>query len=199
MSLFVTLEGIDGSGKTTLAEALHADLTKRGVPSILTGEPTQTWLGDAVRRGIEEKVDPRAQALLFLADRSLHLPEIQGWLSEGRVVVCDRYHDSTVAYQSVALQGHVSNPTEWLRRIASPLIIKPDLTLLLIVDPGEGLSRVTSVRDRTPYEDVEFLSRVQEAYLTLAAEPRFVKLDSSRPVGALLEESREAVLSRLQR
>lgn len=152
-----------------------------------------------MRRGIDEGLDPLAQALLFLADRSLHVTEIEAWLSEGKVVVCDRYHDSTVAYQSVALEGRVPAPGEWLRKIASPLILKPDLTLLLVVDPREGLSRLSSVRRRTPYEEVDFLTRVQERYLDLASEPRFLKLDSSRPIDTLAREAMEAVLAGLQR
>ncbi len=195
----MTLEGIDGSGKTTLARALHEGLVKRGIPSTLTEEPTRTWLGDAVRRGIDEGLDPLAQALLFLADRSLHVTEIETWLSEGKVVVCDRYHDSTVAYQSVALEGRIPVPSEWLRKIASPILLKPDLTLLLVVDPREGLSRLSSVRRRTPYEQVDFLKRVQEKYLELASDPRFLKLDSSRPIEALANEAMEAALTRLQR
>ncbi len=194
----MTLEGIDGAGKTSLAKAIYERLTGQGIPSVLTGEPTRTWLGDAVRRGIDEGFDPLVQALLFLADRSLHVPKIEEWLSEGKVVLCDRYHDSTVAYQSVALEGRVPRPTEWLNRIASPVLIKPDLTLLLVVDPREGLSRVSSIRSRTRYEEIEFLTKVQQTYLRLAKGPRFVRLDGSRPLEAVVKEAVKAVLSRLQ-
>ncbi len=195
----MTLEGIDGSGKSTLARHVHQRLQTRGLDAILTKEPTKSWLGDAVRRSVDEGLDPRAQTLLFLADRSLHVEEIKEWLAQDMVVVCDRYHDSTLAYQGVALEGRVSNPLEWIRRVSSPLLLKPDLTLLLVVDPVEGLARLSQVRERTPFEKPQFLKRVQELYLRLAKEPRFVKLDSSRPPEVLAREALSMVLSRLQR
>ncbi len=198
MSLFVTLEGIDGAGKSTLAGHLHRTLEARGVEAVLTKEPTGTWLGEAVRRAVAEEVDPRVQTLLFLADRTRHVEEIQAWLSQGRVVVCDRYHDSTVAYQGVALEGHVPRPMEWIRTVASPLIVKPDVTFLLVVDPKEGLSRLSAVRSRSPFERPGYLEKVQERYLELATKARFVRLDASRPPEVLAREALAVVRSRLQ-
>lgn len=198
MSLFVTLEGIDGAGKSTLARRLHRDLKAQGVDAVLTKEPTDTWLGEAVRRAVAEGLDPRVQTLLFLADRTRHVEEIQTWLSAGHVVVCDRYHDSTVAYQSVALRGRVPEPRAWIRAIASPLIVKPDLTFLMTVDPREGLSRLTAVRSRSPFERREYLEAVQEEYLDLAKGSRFVRLDASRPPEVLAREALATLRARLQ-
>lgn len=198
MSLFVTLEGIDGSGKSTLARRLHGSLESSGVHAVLTKEPTESWLGEAVRQAVAEELDPRVQTLLFLADRTRHGEEIQSWLSRDRVVLCDRYHDSTVAYQGVALEGHVPRPEEWIREVTSPLILKPDLTFLLVVDPQEGLSRLSGVRPRSPFERRRFLEKVQERYLRLAREGRFVKLDASRPPEILAREAETAVRGRLQ-
>lgn len=192
------MEGIDGSGKTALAKKLYERVRRHEIEVVLTKEPTRTWLGDAVRRSVDEGLDPLVQALLFMADRSLHVERIKAWLSEGKVVLSDRYHDSTLAYQGVALQGRVPNPIEWLRRASSHLFLKPDLTLLLIVDPAEGLSRISGVRERTPFERLEFLTRVQELYMKMATEPRFVKLDASRPMDAVVAEAEEVLLSRLQ-
>ncbi len=199
MSLFVTLEGIDGSGKTTLAKHLHKRMEAHDVDTIATEEPTKSWLGDAVRRSVDEGADPWVQTLLFLADRSRHIEEIREWISQDRVVICDRYHDSTVAYQGVALEGRVSNPLEWIRRVSSPFLLEPDITLLLVVEPTEGLARLSAVRERTPFEELEFLRRVQELYLRLAVETRFVRLDSSRPPEVLAREAEGIILSRLQR
>lgn len=198
MSLFVTLEGIDGSGKTTLARKLHQALVARGVDAVLTKEPTDTWVGEAVKRAVEEDMDPVVQALLFMADRSLHVEEIEAWLSEGKTVICDRYHDSTLAYQGAALKGRFPDPIEWLKRASSSLFIRPDLTFLLVVDPEEGLARLAGVRERTPFERVEFLRRVQENYLRLADDVRFVKLDASRSPDVVRAEAVGILLEKLQ-
>ncbi len=198
MGLFVTIEGIDGSGKSTLAEQVVRRLRDRGVEVILTKEPTHTWLGDAVRRSVNEGLDPRVQTFLFLADRGVHVEEIKEWISGDGVVVCDRYHDSTLAYQGVALRGLVPDPLEWIKRASSPLLLRPDVTFLLVVDPSEGLARVSAVREKTPFERREFLKEVQEAYIKLAKEPRFVKLDSSRPPEVLAREAVSIIVSKLQ-
>lgn len=198
VALFVTLEGIDGTGKTTLAAAVLQRLQQRDLNPVLTEEPTRTWLGDAVRRGVEEGLDPLAQALLFLADRSLHQAALEGWVSEGRVVLCDRYHDSTLAYQSVALEGRLPDPLAWLRRVSPPML-SPDLTFLLLLDPKEALRRVATARKRAPYEEPAFLQRVQERYAQLATSRRFVTLDATRPPEVLAREAAEAIARRLQR
>ncbi len=182
-----------------MAKLVFERLAARGVEAVLTKEPTSSWLGDAVRRSVDEGLDPRVQTLLFLADRSLHVTQIQNWLAEDRVVVCDRYHDSTLAYQGVALEGVVPNPLEWIKKAASPHFLKPDLTFLLVVNPEEGLSRLSAVRTRTPFERLDFLTKVQDLYLSLAKEGRFVRLDSSRPPEVLAREAVDIILSRLQR
>lgn len=196
--LFITLEGIDGSGKTTLAKRLREELVRRGAKVFLTKEPTSSWLGEAVRRSVEEDQDPQIQTLLFLADRLLHVGEIREHLDADETVVCDRYHDSTLAYQGVALEGRVPNPLEWIKRISSPMLLKPDLTLLLVVEPHEGLARISGIRRRTPFEDSEFLKKVQDMYLRLAKDPRFVRLDSSRPPEVLAREALSLILARLE-
>ncbi|MFQ6012367.1 MAG: dTMP kinase [Thermoplasmata archaeon] len=199
MALFVTLEGIDGTGKTTLAGRLERRLRERGIDVVRTMEPTSSWVGEAVRRAVDEDADPRVQALLFLADRSLHTEEIEAWLADGLVVLCDRYHDSTLAYQGVALEGRVEDPRGWLERASEFLTLEPDLTLLLLLDPAEGLARKSTTRTRSPFERVAFLVKVQEAYQELAAgQPRFVKLDAALPNGELAKVAEGALLSRLQ-
>jgi dTMP kinase len=197
VALFVTLEGIDGAGKTTLAKSLADRLQDRGLDVVQTEEPTDSWLGEAVRRAVEEDEDPRVQALLFLADRSLHQERIEEWISSGRVVLCDRYHDSTLAYQTVALKGKVDRPREWLERASAFLSLEPDLTLLLLLDPAEGLARIAT-RARSPFERVAFLTTVQRAYEEMAVPPRFVKLDATLPPEELAEAAERSVLQRLQ-
>lgn len=198
VALFVTFEGIDGSGKSTLARTLEERLRKGGVDAVLTKEPTRTWLGQAVRRAVEAERNPFVQALLFLADRSLHTEEIQAWLDAGRVVLCDRYHDSTLAYQGVALRGRVEDPVDWLQR-AAPFVREPDLTFLLVVDPEEGLRRVAAVREPTPFERTAYLQEVQGAYRALAAASRFVVLDANRPSRVVEEEAGRILEKRLHK
>lgn len=198
VALFVTLEGIDGAGKSTLARSLEERLRKRGFDVVRTEEPTDSWLGEAVRRAAEEDEDPRVQALLFLADRSLHQEKIEAWLAGGQVVLCDRYHDSTLAYQGVALEGTVDNPKAWLERASAFLRLEPDLTLLLLVDPAEGMARIAATRTKSPFERVAFLKDVQKAYVEMAHQPRFVKLDATSPPEEVAEAAERAVLHRLQ-
>ncbi len=197
MALFVTLEGIDGAGKSTLAKSLADRLQDRGYDVVRTKEPTDSWLGEAVRRAVEEDEDPRVQALLFLADRSLHQERIEEWLASDQLVLCDRYHDSTLAYQTVALEGKVDRPREWLERASAFLRLEPDLTLLLLLDPAEGLARIAT-RARSPFERVPFLTKVQQAYEEMAVHPRFVKLDATLPPDELAEGAERSVLQRLQ-
>ena len=198
MALFVTLEGIDGAGKSTLARNLADRLRDRGFEVVRTKEPTDSWLGEAVRRSVEEDEDPRVHALLFLADRSLHQEEIEAWLDAGHIVLCDRYHDSTLAYQGVALEGKVDDPQEWLERASAFLTLEPDLTLLLLLDPIEGLARVAATRAKSPFERVAFLTRVQKAYEAMARDPRFVKLDATLSLDEVVEAAERSILRRLQ-
>jgi dTMP kinase len=191
----VTFEGIDGSGKSSLAKEVYGRLKARGVDAILTSEPTKGWVGDAVRKGIDEGLDPLTQALLFLADRAAHAPQIRTWLEEGKVVLCDRYADSTFAYQGVAMEGILPDPPDWLRRVGAPFTLSPDLTFLLVLEPREALARIAG-RRRTLYEKEAYLARVQQRYRALARESRFVELDSSRSLGDLADEALKIMLKR---
>ncbi len=104
--MLVTLEGIDGSGKSTLHESLRELLTD--LDPVFTREPGATWVGDSVRRAIAEQIDPVTEATLFVADHAAHLAKVvRPALAEGRLVISDRYSDSRFAYQSVTLQGIV--------------------------------------------------------------------------------------------
>ena len=189
---FITLEGPEGSGKTTAARHLATWLRSRGVPTVLTQEPGGTPLGEEIRRivlhmrGMSDDLDPRADALLYAAGRAQHVARvIRPALERGEWVVCARYLDSSLAYQGV---GYGNDMTE-LRRLQdfATFGLRPDLTLLLDVPVEVGLERTRRRSEWNRFEDTEqvaFFESVRAAYLGFAAdEPdRFRVVDGSGSV-----------------
>ncbi len=161
--MFIAIEGIDGSGKTTQSKLLARSLKKQGHDVLRTREPTQDNIGVLIRDILKShaEVDPKALTYLFLADRIEHAKEIQQAIEEGRIVICDRYMLSTLAYQSA--QGLDLN---WLKDLHKD-ILKPDLTFLLDVDPKISMERL---RSEEKFEKAEFQERARQAYLSLANE-----------------------------
>jgi len=193
---FITFEGIDGSGKSSVAKAVAKELTRRGVDVVLTTEPTHTWLGDAVKRSYSEPVSPFTEAFLFLADRATHTEQIRRWIAQRKVVISDRYADSTYAYQAASLKGVKGDVMSWLRRISEPFVVEPDLTLLLDVPPKLGLARIQSRKKKVHFEQEAFLKKVRANYLRLARGRRYVVIDSSRSIDEVTEEALGVVSSR---
>ena len=195
--ILVTFEGIDGSGTTSVAKKVAARLRRRGLPVVLTTEPTKTWLGDAVKRSYKEPVSNFTEAFLFIADRATHTTAIEKMLRRGKLVICDRYCDSTYAYQAARLKGMVKDPMKWLERISEPFIIEPDLTILLDIDPRRGLRRIAARKNTVHFENEPFLKQVRRNYLTLARKKRFIILDASRSLDGVVEDSVKAISTRL--
>ena len=187
--LLVTLEGGEGSGKTTHAKALAERLEERGIIACLTHEPGGTALGQAIQRLFQrsdgsQTPSPRAELLLFEADRAQHVQQIiRPALSEGKIVICDRFTDSSLAYQGFG-RGLDLN---FIRRLNDEATgaLKPDLTLLLDVAPETGLTRAGAQLDVTGREPLEFHERAREGFLALAREEpeRFVVIDATLPEG----------------
>ncbi|MBI2079002.1 MAG: dTMP kinase [Euryarchaeota archaeon] len=194
--MLVALEGIDGSGKTTVARKLAAELRRRGHRVRLTREPTPTWLGRAVRRGIRSGVDPLALACLFLADRATH---VGTWsrAPRGEVVITDRYRDSTSAYQAVALRGRVEDPLRFFSTLQDRWFPAPDLAFLLDVPVRVGLARIRGRTVREPFEKIRFLAGVRRNYLRLAREGRLIVLDADRPPEQVAKDAAERIQKRL--
>ncbi|TMC86524.1 MAG: dTMP kinase [Chloroflexi bacterium] len=175
--MFITFEGTEGSGKTTQAELLGEWLAKRD--PVVVREPGGTELGEQIRdvllyKGLE--IDPEAEMYLFMASRRQLIAEvIAPSLASGQVVIADRFHDSTLAYQG----GGRGIPTTW-----PPTFPRPDITFLLEGPVETGLSRHEQAgksKDRMEQESIDFHRKVAEAYDKLAAaEPsRFVRLDAT--------------------
>ena len=178
--MLITLEGLDGSGKTTVWEALHDVYPD----AVFTREPTDSWYGDAVYRSIgNEEADPLAELFLYTADHADHLANtIQPALNEGHLVVSDRYSDSRFAYQAATLaasDAEVARPMEYIRGIHSAFSRPPDATIYLDLDAQTAADR--SGRTNKLEQD-GYLSAVQDNYeRLLEAEPeRFVRVDATR-------------------
>lgn len=185
--LFITLEGGDGSGKTTQADLIDAWLVNHHRTVVRTREPGGTPFGNEVREIVLHSrgdISPRAEALLYAADRAHHIStKVRPALERGEVVIQDRYLDSSVAYQGA---GRVLDATE-IRNLSlwAAEGLLPDLTILLDLDADSARSRLDVSRtryDRLEAEKAEFHERVRQAYLGLAAaEPdRFLVVDATR-------------------
>ena len=192
--MLVTLEGIDGSGKSTLHTSLRELLTD--LDPVFTREPGATWVGDSVRRAIAEQIDPVTEATLFVADHAAHLAKVvRPALAEGRLVISDRYSDSRFAYQSVTLQGIVPDPENWLRAMHNGWTIVPDRTFLCVLPVDDALTRLKPDSQREHFEKRETLEKVQNNYLSYAkAEPsRFVIVDTMLPPGTVAKFVADAI------
>ena len=202
--LFVTLEGGDGAGKTTQARLLEEWLGTRGETVVRTREPGGTGVGLQIREIVlhhRGEIDPRAEALLYAADRAQHIGTlVRPALERGEVVVQDRYIDSSVAYQGA---GRVLDAVE-VRRLSewATRDLRPDLTVLLDLDPAVARGRLDAARtrfDRLEAEKAEFHGRVREAFLAIAETDaeRFLVLDAGLPVEEIATAVRERVAALL--
>jgi dTMP kinase len=195
--MFVTFEGVDGSGKSTQARLLAEWLEASGHRVLLTREPGGTPVGEAVRKLVldGDEMTDWTEAALFAAARAEHVARaIRPALEAGLHVVCDRYLDSSVAYQGIARGLGEGLVRELSLTVTGGLL--PERTFVLLVDPAAALARSSSARrDRIERAADGFMERVDEAYRTLArAEPaRIVALDGARSAEELHEEIREHV------
>jgi len=194
MSLFVTFEGIDGSGKSTVSRRVHQELQHRGVKTILTIEPTKTQIGEFVNTCIRTNADPALTAFAFIADRIQHCAQIREWLADGAIVLCDRYAESTYAYQGAQLQGTMRSPIRWLQDLSKDRILIPERTFLFVIPPAAALARIQQRPELIPFERQAFLERVHRNYLRLCTGPRFTRLDATQPVETLVATCVKAIL-----
>ena len=205
--LLITLEGIDGSGKSTAAKHIASKLAEL-MPTrklVLTAEPTAGQVGRILRAemaralGSETSAAKQMQELfLFMADHAHHLTKtVLPSLEAGAIVLSDRYADSTAAYQGVTLRGIVPDPMPWIQSIYRPWNLRPDKTLLFALDPHVALQRMQSRQGRQKFERLEFLRSVDENFRRMAAlEPdRFVKIDAEQDAVNVAENATKAILN----
>ncbi len=203
--MFITLEGPDGSGKSTQAALLVDFLRQRGCDVLATREPGGTAIGDQIRLVLSNlentAMHPRAEILLFQASRAQLVEQlIRPHLMKGGVVVCDRYADSTLAYQGYGHQVDLTRLSSIVEFATGGL--KPDLTLLLDIDVEDGLRRRTKSGEwnRLDAYDLAFHRRVRQGYFELMAQEseRWVKIDASRPPQAVQADIQGVVTGRLK-
>ncbi|MBU0497933.1 MAG: dTMP kinase [Candidatus Thermoplasmatota archaeon] len=182
MSLFIAFEGIDGSGKSTIATNVYAALKQQGHTIILSREPTDTEVGKFVQTCIKTHSDPYVTAFAFISDRILHNKDIEQWLASGSIVLCDRYAASTYAYQGAQLQKDIHNPMKWLQGLSKNLIREPDHTFLFDLDPEIAIQRIQHRSELIPFEKKSFLTAVRQNYLKLAQEHHYHILDATQSI-----------------
>ena len=211
MGKFITLEGIEGSGKSTQIVLLANYLKSLGIPVVLTREPGGTPIGDDVRKILLDPanttLDPKAELLLYAASRAQHLKEIiVPHLEKGAVVLCDRFADATLAYQGYGRGLDID-----LIRTLDAIVcagLRPDLTILLDIDAATGVARARGRNSsrgldgeaRFENEAIAFHERVRRGYLTVAgAEPDRIRIvEASRPMDDIQAEIRKIVVKELR-
>ncbi|MFX1295298.1 MAG: dTMP kinase [Promethearchaeota archaeon] len=184
---FIVLDGIDGSGTTTHSKILRKWLKNRGYSVLFTREPTTRKIGTLIQKIIKiDKTSSIVDALLFAADRIDHLEKvIRPALKANKIVISDRYVESSIAYQTAA--GIEMNWILELNKFAE----KPDLIIILDIEPEVGLSRKAKVSDK--FENVTFLHKVRENYLQRAKNKHYPVINTNRPINQVQVDLQELV------
>lgn len=178
--MLVTLEGLDGTGKTTVWERLQASTV---IPDdvTFTREPTDSWYGEAVQRSIEdEEADPLAELFLYTADHAAHLANtVRPALENGDLVISDRYSDSRFVYQGATLADRLDDPVSYIRQVHEPWTRPPDVTIYLDLDAETAAERSGATNK---FETATYLASVRDNYERLIADERerFVRIDATQ-------------------
>ena len=205
--MFITIEGPEGSGKSSVTKKVVERLEKEGFEVVMTREPGGTPIAEEIRNVILDKkntaMDPITEALLYAASRRQHLVEKVWPLSkEGKIVISDRFLDSSLAYQGGARNLGIDKILA-MNMFATDGYF-PDLTLLFDIDPRIGLARIAANKNREvnrlDLEKIEFHDNVRKTFLSLAErfKDRFVVLDASKPFEAVIEDAYNAIKSRIK-
>lgn len=199
---FITFEGADGCGKTTQSELVKKYLEEKGYDVIWTREPGSKGLGQKIRELLlhyDGDVAPMCEAFLFLADRAQNIEQnIKPAVTEGKIVICDRHTDSTIAYQGFGRGKDIQQLT-YLNNLATDTM-KPDITFVYDVSTDVALTRVGSEKDRMESAGIEFHKKVRQGYLEIAKnEPERVKvINANNSIDHVFEDTKkilDAVIS----
>ncbi|MEM3312098.1 MAG: dTMP kinase, partial [Thermoplasmata archaeon] len=177
--LFITLEGIDGSGKTSIAKKLANFYEENGKNVFLTEEPTKLIMD--VKSLMEKDLDVFSRIFIFMADRVEHIKLIKEKISSGYIVICDRYVDSTLAYQGAILKNILNgneNAYNYMMNIYRPFSLEPDKIIYLDVDPRKGIERKDKNK-REYFEKLEYLKEVRNYYIYLSKIRNYIVIDSN--------------------
>ena len=202
----VSLEGPEGAGKTSVLEALIPILEDRGVEVLTTREPGGVLIGEKIREVILDpshtEMDPKTELLLYIASRRQHLVEkVLPALAAGKLVIMDRFIDSSVAYQGFG-RGLDIDAIDWLNEFATDGL-KPDLTLYFDIEVEEGLARIAANSDREvnrlDMEGLDLHRKVRQGYLSLLEKEadRIVKIDASLPLDQVIANTQQLLLDRM--
>jgi dTMP kinase len=195
MKSFITFEGIDGSGKSTISKLVYKKLKSNGYQVVYTYEPTDTWIGKQVQKYIKTDTDPILTAFTFIADRREHGKQIEEWIKKGFIVICDRYAESTYAYQGAQLQGEINDAIRWLKELSGKNIPIPDRTFIFFIDPELSLLRIKNRNNLIPFERLSFLKIVHKNYQKLAVGKRFFKIDATKSIKEIVDLCYKDIIS----
>lgn len=195
-SYFIVLDGVDGAGSTTHGQLLKGFLENEGLKVHLTQEPSKSKIGMLLRVFLKNKeIPPTTDALLFAADRDIHFHnEIEKKLKEGYIVISDRYIESSIVYQSTQ-SDKIS--VEWIKKI-NKFVEPPDLTIIIDIDPKVALARKGD-ENVEKFENIKFLDKVRELYLTRAKEEGYEVVSSDGIIEFVQEEIQKIVMKRLEK
>ncbi len=204
--LFITFEGLDGSGKTTQIKLLSSYLKSKGFDVVLTIEPGGTGIGGKIRKILLAKgnldISHKTETFLFLASRAeLTSKVIKPALREGKIVICDRFFDSTLVYQGIARglgEKQILDMSLWA---TSGLV--PDITFLLSIKAGKGEERISDAnrkKDRIELEEDDFKEKIYRGYLEIARKnkKRFVVINGEKSIESIFEEIKSKICMRLE-
>jgi len=190
----LVLDGIDGCGSSTHSKLLKGYLESNGFKVYLTQEPSNNEIGKLLREFLKDsKIPPTTDALLFAADRDLHWSDIKKKLDEGMIVISDRYIESSIVYQSLS-SDDIS--MEWVKAI-NKFAGKPDLTIILDVDPKVSLARKPD-QELEKFEDTSFLEKVRSLYLSRAKEERYHIVNSDDVIEIVQEKIQKIVMDKFK-
>ncbi|MCL5678718.1 MAG: dTMP kinase [Candidatus Thermoplasmatota archaeon] len=188
--MFIAIEGIDGSGKTTLSRMLSAYLNEEGFETFLTREPTDRFrplMKDEGNTDVENGINLFFQ---FTADRFRHQFEIEEAINEGKTVICDRYLLSSYAYQGPVIEkyfGTREKTIEWMKLVSQIITVRPDITIFLRISPSTALKRITGRKTISGFETPQFLQLASEYYELLTRDSA-IALDADRKIGMVFDD-----------